>query len=207
MAIRPKAFDELVASIARLPGIGPKSAARVALWLLAQPASTAQSIAGALTESRERIRPCDECRIYSEGSLCPVCGDAQRDRAIVCVVEESVDAWRIEETGCYRGLYHVLGGVLSPLDGVGIEDLEIASLVGRLQRPDRTMQEVILATDFDTEGNATALYLAEILARLGLKTTRPAYGLPAGGELAYSNDTTLIHALSGRQPVRCEPLP
>lgn len=201
MTIRPASFDRLVDAIAQFPTIGPKTATRIALWLLNKPEAVSAEIARMLVEARKTIRRCRVCHQYADAELCPVCSDSQRDRSLLCVVEEAVDVWSFERTGRFRGIYHVLGGAISPLDGVGPDDLSIPSLLARLRAPESQVREIILATDPDTEGNATALYLADLLASSGIKVSRLAHGIPVGGELAYSDDATLAEALMGRRTV------
>jgi recombination protein RecR len=201
MTIRPASFDRLVDAIAQFPTIGPKTATRIALWLLNKPETVSTEIARMLVEARRTIRRCRICHQYTDAELCPVCSDPQRDRSLLCVVEEAVDVWSFERTGRFRGIYHVLGGAISPLDGVGPNDLSIPSLLERVRGSDSSVREVILATDPDTEGNATALYLADVLSSTGVKVSRLAHGIPVGGELAYSDDATLAEALMGRRPV------
>lgn len=197
MSIRPPSFDRLVDAISRFPSIGPKSAARIALWLLNKPASVSEEIAHALIEARRAIKRCVTCFQYSEADECPVCADSSRDRSIICVVEEAIDVWSFERTGRFRGVYHVLGGAISPLDGIGPDQLSIRPLFDRLRDPG--VKEAILATDPDTEGNATALYIAGNSNFQHVKFTRLAHGLPVGGELAYSDEATLAEALAGRK--------
>lgn len=201
MSVRPASFDNLVRLMGRFPSLGPKSAARIALWLLRQPPEAAAALATAITDLRSNVRRCETCFIYAEGPECGICSDAQRDRATLCVVEDTVDAWRLESTGRFTGLYHVLGGALSPLDRIGVDELTIAALERRVKKAGSGFKEIILATDFDTEGNATAAYIADSLQGSGVRVTRLAYGLPVGGELEYSDDATLTHALSGRREV------
>lgn len=201
MKNRPAAFEELVNAIARFPSIGRKSAARIGIWLLKQPRERVEEIADALVKARTSLGPCKKCFLYCEAGECGVCGDSSRDRSLLCVVAETEDAWRIESTGEYRGLYHVLGGLLSPLDGVGVEDLTIGALLARVGAAEGGIREVILATDFDTEGNATAAYIGDVLTRRNTRVTRLAYGLPVGAELSYSDDATLAHALHGRRQI------
>ncbi len=199
MPIRPPAFDRLVESIARLPGIGPRSATRMALWLLDRPSSVAEEIARSLVQDRAAIRRCGACGQYSEEETCAICSDPGRDRSLLCVVEEAVDVWSFERTGRYKGLYHVLGGALSPLDGIGPDELAIAPLLERVRDAHLPFEEIILATDPDTEGNATAYYIADLLKGLPQRVSRLAHGLPVGGELAYSDEATLGEALKGRR--------
>lgn len=203
MNIRPPAFDHLVAALARFPSIGPKTAGRIALWLLNQPPAVSEEIASALVEARAAMRHCRVCYQYAESELCPVCSDESRDRAILMVVEEAVDVWSFERTRRHHGLYHVLGGAISPLDGVGPENLTIDLLVGRVREGVAAgqLREVILATDPDTEGAATAGYIAELLAPTGVALTRLAQGLPIGVDLAHSDEATLGEALACRRPL------
>ncbi|MEK8023243.1 MAG: recombination mediator RecR [Candidatus Hydrogenedentota bacterium] len=197
--MRPPAFERLVDALSRFPSIGPKTAARIALWLLNQPPEASERIARAITEARQTIRRCRICFQYAEDELCPVCADPARDKSILCVVEEAVDVWSFERTGRYRGTYHVLGGAISPLDGIGPDELTVQALLERVADPAQGIAEVILATDPDTEGNATALFIADHLPRSRVKVSRLAHGLPVGGELAYSDDATLAEALAGRR--------
>lgn len=191
----------MVCSLARFPTIGPKTAGRIALWLLGQPPAVSEEIARALVEARAAIRRCRVCHQYAEAALCPVCADPGRDRSVILVVEEAVDVWSFERTRRHHGLYHVLGGAISPLDGVGPEDLSIALLVERVRAgaAEGTLREVILATDPDTEGAATAGYIAERLSSTGVRLSRLAQGLPIGAELSHSDEATLGEALSGRR--------
>lgn len=204
MSGRPPAFEKLVAALARFPTIGPKTAGRIALWLLDQPPAVSEEIASSLLAARQAIRRCRVCHQYAETELCPVCSDPGRDRSIILVVEEAVDAWSFERTRRHHGLYHVLGGALSPLDGVGPEDLFVDALVDRVVEGIEagTLKEVVLATDPDTEGVATAGYVAERLAGTGVRLTRLARGLPIGADLAHSDEATLGEALAGRLPLR-----
>lgn len=201
MSLRPAAFEKLVESLARFPTIGPKTASRIALWLLDQPPAVSEEIAAAIVAARETIRRCRQCHQYAESELCPVCLDPNRDRSVLLVVEEAVDAWSFERTRRHAGLYHVLGGALSPLDGTGPEDLSIADLVARVRDgvARGELKEVILATDPDTEGTATAGYIAELLAGTGVRLTKLARGLPVGTELAWSDEATLGEALAARR--------
>jgi recombination protein RecR len=184
--------------LARLPGIGPKSAQRLAFFLLRRSAADVRALGEAIAALPERVQRCQECFNYSEGELCPVCADSTRDQTVVCVVAEPADAMAIERAHEYRGLYHVLGGLLSPLDGVGPGDLTIHQLIDRLQRV--RPEEVILATAPSVEGDATAEHLRQLLQAQGFcRITRPALGLPVGAELDYADQVTLVRALQGRQ--------
>jgi recombination protein RecR len=193
----PAALTRVMEELGRLPGIGPKTAQRLSFYILRTPRESVDRLASALVEVKARIRFCDECFFIAEGPRCAICLSARRDRAVLCVVEEPLDVLAIERTGEYHGIYHVLHGALSPIDGVGPAELKIAELVARLRR--EPVSEVILATDPDMEGEATAAYLAEQLAPLQVKISRLAHGLPVGGELEYADELTLARAFSGRR--------
>lgn len=182
-----------------MPGIGPKSAARLAMHVLKGTFEEAKALAYAVVRAKQSIRNCKICSNFTDEEICPICQDAQRDKATICVVEEPKDVMAIEKSGVYQGVYHVLLGVISPLDGVHPEDLRIEELLGRIRR--NGAKEVIVATDSDAEGEVTALYLTKVLKPLGVKTTRIACGIPAGGNLEYADQTTLGKALQGRQEV------
>jgi recombination protein RecR len=196
------AIDELATELSRLPGIGRKTALRLAYHLLRQPAEQSRRLADALIGVVERITPCEQCGNLTEGPRCPICMDPRRDGATICVVEESPDIGSIERTGEYRGLYHVLGGRLSPLDGVRPEDLTIDPLLTRVRDGDPSVREVILATNPSLEGEATALYIQRRLAGLPVTVTRLARGLPVGGDLEYADGGTIAQALSARREMR-----
>ena len=192
--------DRLIKELARLPGIGPRSAQRLAFHILRQPREQVLPLAEAIVEVKERIGFCRRCFNLAEGELCTVCADARRDESVICVVEQPGDIVPIERTGEFRGLYHVLGGALSPLDGVDPEDLHINELLARV---DDGVHEVILATNPTMTGEATAMYIAEQLpARV--RVTRLASGLPVGGDLEYADELTLGRAFSGRRSLRHE---
>jgi recombination protein RecR len=188
--------ENLVAQFTRLPGIGSRTAQRLAFHVLQRPAEEALALAGALAEVKERVRFCRECGNLTEEELCGICTDTRRDRALVCVVEQPVDVVSLERTHEYRGLYHVLGGALSPLDGVEPGDLRIDELLRRVDADG--VQEVVLATNPNMTGEATAAYLADRL-RGRVRVTRLASGLPVGGDLEYADEVTLGRALSGRR--------
>lgn len=197
-----KSFDRLVLSLKRLPGIGPKQAERLAIFLLRSPEFETENLVGSLREARSAVRPCRECWDFTERELCRTCSDPARDKSQLCVVSEPQDVAAVERSGGFKGVYHVLHGALSPLDGVGPESLRVAELLERLRRPGSAVREVILATDPDTEGEATALYLGRLLKPFdGLRTTRIAHGVPLGGDLDYIDERTLSHALTGRREV------
>ena len=190
------AVDNLVAQLTRLPGIGTRTAQRLAFYILSAPADEANAIGLAIADVKERVRPCPECGNLTEEERCGVCTDPRRDRTVICVVEQPVDVLSLERTHEYRGLYHVLGGALSPLDGVEPGDLRISLLVDRVQNG---VEEVVLATNPTMTGEATAAYLADRL-RDRVTVTRLASGLPVGGDLEYADEVTLGRALVGRRP-------
>ena len=190
-------IQTLIDQLARLPGVGPKSAQRLAFWLVKAPADDAKRLATAIVEAKDRIFFCRECGNVAEGDLCRICRDPGRDSTVICVVEEPKDASTIEKAGVVKGRYHVLGGAISPLDGVGPEDLRVQELLDRVDRDGVT--EVILATNPNLEGNATAMYVAAMLKPLGVRVTRLASGLPVGGDLEYADEVTLSQALEGRR--------
>lgn len=193
------ALQELVDELSRLPGVGPKSAQRLAFHLLAADPDEVSRLVTAITEVKRRARFCRVCGNVSEEELCRVCRDPRRDRSVICVVEEAKDVVAVERTREYRGLYHVLGGSISPIDGIGPDDLRIRGLLTRLA--DGEVREVILATDPNIDGEATATYLARVIAPMGLTVTRLASGLPVGGDLEYADEVTLGRALQGRRSV------
>jgi recombination protein RecR len=189
----------LVDELGTLPGVGPKGASRIAFHVLNAPGPDVERLAAALRAVKEKVRFCERCFNVSEDDLCAVCQDPRRDQAVVCVVEEPKDVIAIERTREYRGLYHVLGGSIDPIGGIGPDQLRIRELIGRLgQEP---VAEVILATDPDIEGEATATYLARALRTLEIPVTRLASGLPVGGDLEYADEVTLSRALEGRRAV------
>jgi recombination protein RecR len=191
------AIDELVGELARLPGIGRKTALRLAFHLLKQPEDDARRLARSIVDVREKVRPCGRCGNLSELDPCGICNSNRRDVSLVCVVEEASDIMAIERTGEYRGLYHVLGGRLSPLDGIGPSELSVKPLLERIGGGGVT--EVVLATNPSVEGEATAMYLGRILSPLGVRVTRIARGLPVGGDLEYADGVTIAEALNGRR--------
>jgi recombination protein RecR len=189
-------IEKLIEEFSKFPGIGKKTAQRMAFFVLKQRREEAESLAQAVLDVKERVRYCSVCFNITEDDPCSICKDEKRDRSIICVVEEANDVAALEKTNQFRGLYHVLGGVLSPLDGVGPDDLKVKELLARLR--DGTVKEVIIATNPSTEGEATAVYLSKLIKPLGVKVTRIARGLPAGGDLEYADQTTLANALEGR---------
>jgi recombination protein RecR len=190
-------IQDLIDELNRLPGIGPKSAQRLAFHIVKTQAQDARRLADAITRAKERVRFCRECFGVSEGELCRVCADPTRDPAVVCVVEEPKDVSAVEKAGVVKGRYHVLGGAISPMQGVGPDDLRVQELLDRVSR--NGIGEVILATNPNLEGNATAMYVAGLLKPLGVRVTRLASGLPVGGDLEYADEVTLGQALEGRR--------
>jgi recombination protein RecR len=191
--------QSLIDELGRLPGIGPKSAQRIAFHLLKVPTEDATRLAHAITEAKARVRFCERCFNIADDVLCPICNDDGRDSSVVCVVEESRDIVAIERTGEFRGRYHVLLGAMSPLEGIGPEQLKIRELITRIDP--EGIQEVILCTNPNTEGEVTAMYLARLLKPIGLVVSRIASGLPVGGDLEYADELTLGRALEGRRAV------
>jgi recombination protein RecR len=190
-------IQDLIDELARLPGIGPKSAQRLAFHLIKVPSPEARRLAEAIVAAKEKVRYCRECYSVSEGDVCRICRDPGRDAALICVVEETKDQAAIEKAGVIKGRYHVLGGAISPLEGIGPDDLRVQELLDRVGRNGVT--EVILATNPNLEGNATAMYVAALLKPLGITVTRLASGLPVGGDLEYADEVTLGQALEGRR--------
>jgi recombination protein RecR len=191
------AISELVQLLARLPGIGERSAARLTYHVLGASSEYAKALGGALSQLHARIRRCQRCRNYTEHTLCRVCADATRDSSLLCVVARPQDVAALERNAMFRGRYHVLHGLLSPLDGVGPEALDAGALLDRVR--DESISEVIIATPLSVEGEATALFLAQELHAAGVRCTRIASGLPHGGELEYTDQVTLTRALDGRR--------
>ncbi len=199
MATYTPPVQALIDELGRLPGIGPKSAQRIAFHLLKVPADDVARLAHAISDAKARVRFCERCFNVAESSLCPICEDPSRDPSLVCVVEESRDVVALERTGEFRGRYHVLLGAMSPLEGIGPEQLKIRELVARIEP--EGIREVILCTNPNTEGEVTAMYLARLLKPLGLTVSRIASGLPVGGDLEYADELTLGRALEGRRAV------
>ncbi len=193
----PEPIVSLIAELNRLPGVGPRSAERIALQLVQTDSAAVKQLADAILNARGKIQTCTTCGALTEKSPCSICADARRDASLVCVVERAVDVLSIEKSGTYRGRFHVLGGKISPLDGVEPEDLRIAELEKRLKQ--EPIREIIIALGTDVEGDATSYYLAKRLARKGLKISRIAYGLPAGSGLEFADELTLSRALEGRR--------
>lgn len=190
-------IQTLLDELERMPGIGPKSAQRIAYWMLNTDRETVVRLADAIVEVKNAVHFCPRCFNYAEGDLCEICASPRRDASIVCVVCEPRDIAAIERTAVFSGVYHVLGGALSPIDGVGPDDLHIAELLQRLA--DGTVHEVVLATDPNVEGETTAAYLARLIKPLGVKVTRLASGLPVGGDLEFADEVTLGRAIESRR--------
>ncbi len=191
--------QELIDELGQLPGVGPKSAQRIAFYILGADPEQVQRLATALTEVKARVRFCEVCGNVSEETQCRICRDPRRDAGLLCVVEEPKDVVAIERTREFRGRYHVLGGAINPIDGVGPDDLRIRELMTRLA--DGTVTEIIIATDPNVEGEATATYLARMLRPMGLTVSRLASGLPVGGDLEYADEITLGRAFEGRRSI------
>jgi recombination protein RecR len=190
-------IQDLIDELNRLPGIGPKSAQRLAFYIVKSQSQDARRLADAILQAKDRVRFCRECFGVAEGELCRLCADPTRDTAVVCVVEEPKDVSAVEKAGVVRGRYHVLGGAISPMQGIGPDDLRVQELLDRVSR--NGVGEVILATNPNLEGNATAMYVAGLLKPLGVRVTRLASGLPVGGDLEYADEVTLGQALEGRR--------
>jgi recombination protein RecR len=195
----PPTLNRLIEALRCLPGVGPKSAQRMAFHLLERDRDGAREIAASVGQAIEKLGHCQRCRMFAEGELCPVCTSASRDRSLLCVVESPADVVAIEQSGSFRGCYFVLMGHLSPLDGVGPSEIGIDALERLLGGGE--VREVILATNPTVEGEATAHFLAEVVSRRGIRASRIAHGVPVGGELEYVDGGTLAHALAGRQAV------
>ena len=189
----------LIEELGKLPGIGPKSAARLTYYLLRIPEAEARALAEAIIAVKEKTVLCSSCQNITDSNPCAICASKERDHSIICVVKEPLDIMALERTGRYKGLYHVLHGVLSPMDGIGPDDLKIKELLQRLKAG--SVKEVILATNPNLEGEATAMYLQRLLLPFGVRLTRLARGLPVGGDLEYADEVTLTHALEGRQEI------
>jgi recombination protein RecR len=199
MLLDSPAVERLVDAFRRLPGVGKRSAERLVLHLLSAPAEDAYRLSEAIRSARERITTCNVCRNLTESNPCVICSDEKRDAAIICVVEQPAGAMAIERGGMFRGRYHVLHGVLNPLDGVGPSELCLDRLYARLT--DNSVEEVIIATNATAEGEATALYLSRQLAQRGVKASRIAHGVPMGSGLEFADEATLSHAMQGRTPL------
>lgn len=196
MAYSVSSLDKLVEQFERLPGIGKKTARRLAFYVITRPDGMAQKFSDALLEAKAKIRYCSVCQNLTDGEICSICASSERDRSVICVVEDPQDVMAFERTREFRGLYHVLHGAVSPLDGVGPEQLKIRELMKRLSSGEVT--EIIIATNPTVEGEATASYISRLIKGMGIKVTRLAYGIPVGSDLEYADEVTLSRALEGR---------
>jgi len=197
MNIVPRSVQDLIDEFAKLPGIGPKTAQRLTFHLLRKPAKSSEDLGKAAENLKKDIRFCSVCCNFTDSEVCSVCSDNSRDKSIICVVSEPLDVVALEKSGSFKGLYHVLGGVISPVDGVGPDDLFIAQLVNRIKVGD--IKELIIATNPNLEGETTALYIQKLIQPLNISITRIARGLPVGGDLEYADEITLSRALEGRR--------
>lgn len=200
----PKSVANLIEAFEALPGIGPKTAARLTYYLLHAPDSLSEKLADAARDLKTKTKICSICQNITETDPCEICDDLNRDRSIICVVEDPLDVWAIEKSGAFNGLYHVLHGVIAPLENIGPEDLRINELLKRLRDPSASsgrspVKEIVLATNPSMEGEATAMYLQRLIKPLGIKTTRIARGIPIGAELEYADEVTIRRALEGRK--------
>jgi recombination protein RecR len=196
MELRPPAVRELLEQLEQLPGVGPRTATRLVQYLVRNP-DGARLLSQALAQAADAVRHCSVCFLLTEEDPCPLCRDTGRDRGLICVVEDPLNAWAVEATGEFRGVFHVLGGTLDPLHGIGPEELTVSALLARVR--EGSVREIIVATNPTVEGEATAHYLARALRATGPFVTRIAFGLPAGGEISYADQVTLTRALAGRR--------
>ncbi|MCC8357720.1 MAG: recombination mediator RecR [Oscillospiraceae bacterium] len=197
MSFFPASFEELIDRFAALPGIGRKSAQRLAFHVLGLPEGEAEAFAQAILTARQSVHTCPICQNLTDGEICSICADSKRDRSVVCVMAEARDVASLERSREYNGVYHVLHGVLSPMSHVGPDDIRVTELVKRVSEGE--IQEVIMATNPDTEGDATAMYISRLLKPFGVRVTRLAYGIPVGSNLEFTDDATLVRALEGRR--------
>lgn len=195
---RLDSFSKLVFELSKLPGVGEKTATRLAYYILKQGPEYAQALSQSILEAKQKIGLCEQCFNFSDQPVCTICSDARRDHSVVCVVERPADVTAVEQSGSHRGVYHVLHGALSPLDGIGPEELKIRELIARLDTRQPKIEELILATNPSIEGDATALYLGRLMQPFGLKLTRLAHGLPVGGLIEYADRQTIGRALQNR---------
>jgi recombination protein RecR len=198
LAEYPPSLERAIHELGKLPGIGPRTALRLAFHLLKQPAEASQSLARALVEARAKLHPCRDCFNLTEETLCQICSSSNRDKTTILVVEDPSDVVAFERTHEFKGLYHVLGGTLSPLEGRGPQQLTLEPLVERVKKSS-TLKEIIVATDPTVEGDSTALYIQQLLKTVPVKVTRLARGLPSGGDVEYADESTLLKALEGRR--------
>lgn len=195
---RLDSFSKLVFELSKLPGVGEKTATRLAYYILKQNPEYAQSLSQAILEAKQKIGLCSECFNFSDQSTCSICADSRRDHSVVCIVERPADVTAVEQSGSHRGVYHVLHGALSPLDGIGPEDLKIRELIGRLEKSNPKIEELIFAMNPSIEGDATALYLSRLMQPFSMKLTRLAHGLPVGGLIEYTDRQTIGRAIANR---------
>ncbi len=200
MSLLPKTIKKAIEELAKMPGIGPKSAARVVFYLLSKPDNSAKELGEAVANLKDNLKICQTCFNYAEEDPCSICQSDERDVTLLCVVEEPLDVIALERAG-YKGLYHVLGGVISPINGVGPEDIRITQLIKRVRLNGGKIKEVVIATNPSLEGEATASYIAERLQDDSVKITRLAHGLPMGGDLEYADELTLSRSLEGRREI------
>lgn len=193
-----QSLNELISALSKLPGVGRKSAQRIAYHIVTSGREVAVNLSEAIINAKDKTNYCKICNDMTEDEICPICASEKRDRSVICVVAEAKDVTAIEKTKEYKGLYHVLGGLISPMDGIGPDDISIAKLIGRLTGE---VKEVILATGLNVEGETTAMYIARMLSPLGVKTSRIAMGIPAGSELEYADEATIANALEGRREI------
>lgn len=199
MKVDSNAVERLTEQFAKLPGIGSKTAQRLAYYILSRPEEEALEFANAITDAKKTVKTCPICQNFTDTDTCPICADERRDRGLICVVAEAKDVAAMERTREYKGTYHVLHGVISPLNHVGPNDVRIRELLLRMQETD--VREVVMATNPDTEGEATAMYISRLLRPMGVKVTRLANGIPVGSQLEYADEVTLIRALEGRREI------
>lgn len=195
----PRSIKTLIANLARLPGIGQKTAERLAMHILQQSEEEARQLAGSIVEMKKKLRLCARCFALSDDVLCRICSDPSREKGVLCVVEQPADMASIEKSGAFKGHYHILGGVISPMDGIGPDDIKITPLVARVEQ--EAIREIILATGTNVEGESTAAYIAGVLASMPVKVTRIASGVPMGGDLKYVDQVTLKRALESRHGI------
>lgn len=197
-SVYPPSLTALIEEFEKMPGIGHKSAVRLAFHVMNVPKEKAEKLAAAILGARENVRLCEVCQNLTDAATCPICSDPRRDRGVICVVESPKDLAAMEKTKEYKGLYHVLHGSLSPIDGVGPEDLKIKELMSRLNAE---VEEVIMATNPTVEGEATAMYIARLIKPMGIKITRLAHGIPVGGDIEFADEVTLARAIEGRREI------
>lgn len=196
-----QSLDRLIRALRRLPGVGPRQAERYGQYLLRAPQGETEELVAALLDMKKSVKLCTVCHAYSETDICPRCSDPDRDRSLLCVVEDPQDIEAIEKTGAFQGMYHVLHGAISPMEGRGAEQVKVKELLARVQQANPPVREIILATDPDAEGETTAMYLADLLRGLVERITRIGYGVPLGGDLDYLDEMTLGHSLKGRTQI------